>query len=92
MIDATLFAFSWVDRSFFDAIIIPDYLNIICSVLWLWSATTYNDYYISTSVDNVGLTDDFFLSRKLELAATTIEMVACFGKSKSGCCMTSKHN
>lgn len=72
MISASLYCWSWRDRSWFDIILIPEYLNHIEAVLYLWSAIWYSK--------QVTLGDFYTIStHKVEMAAATIEVAACVG-------------
>ena len=104
VISSVLYVLSWIGFKPWNSIeILPDYLNVVGSVLWLYSSTLYNDvylnnndnvnayYYSSTfSITNCTVTasaevysgddfsSDFFISRKVEIAAAVIEFICGF--------------
>jgi hypothetical protein len=63
---------AWNDQSWFDIILIPEYLNHIEAALYVWSAVWY------PKIDTLG---DFYALavHKIEMTAATIELVACVG-------------
>jgi hypothetical protein len=72
LISASLYLWAWRDRSWFDIIMIPEYLNHIEAGLYLWSAFWYSkqdtpDGYYTLAV------------RKIEMTAAIIELFAAFG-------------
>lgn len=72
LISAALYLWAWRGRSWFDIVIIPEYLNHLEGLLYLWSACWYSkqaafdDYYTLTV-------------HKIELTAAIIEVFASFG-------------
>lgn len=72
LISATLYLWAWRDRSWFDIIMIPEYLNHIEAILYLWSALWYSrddslDGYYTLAV------------HKIELTAALVGFVASLG-------------
>ena len=41
-INAFMFIWSWEDRSYFDKVMIPEYLNVLGAGLYLWSRYYFN--------------------------------------------------
>ena len=72
LISAFLYLWAWRGRSWFDVILIPDYLNHIEAALYIWSASWYS------REETLG--GHYTLAvHKIELAAATVELVAAFG-------------
>lgn len=72
LISASLYLWAWRDRSWFDIIMIPEYLNHIEAGFYLWSAFWYSK--------QDGLFGYYTLAtHKIELTAATIELFASFG-------------
>jgi hypothetical protein len=72
LISASLYLWAWRDRSWFDIIMIPEYLNHLEAGLYLWSAFWYSkqdtlDGYYTLAI------------HKIELTAAIIELIASFG-------------
>lgn len=78
VVNAFMYAYAWDDKKWNDVELVPEYLNIIEASLYLWSATLYPKIYTSDD-DNAGYAAAFYTSRKLELAASAIDVVASFG-------------
>ena len=76
VVDAYLFLFSWEDKCYTDYETWPEYLNIMGSLLYLWSSTFYTTISIISSDGSVSLSDSFYLCRQIELAASALEMLA----------------
>lgn len=72
LISAFFYCWAWQDRSWFDIVMIPEYLNHIEAGLYLWSAFWYSKQ------DTLG--GPYTLAvHKIEMTATLIELVASFG-------------
>lgn len=71
-LSAILYLVAWRDRSWMDIILIPEYLNQIEAVLYLWSAIWYSKQDTLGSYYTLAI-------HQIELAAATVEVVACFG-------------
>ena len=72
IISASLYLWSWRDRSWFDIVVFPEYLNHIEAGLYLWSAIWYSK--------QTTLGDFYTLStHKIEMTAAVIELIASFG-------------
>lgn len=72
LLSASLYLWAWSDRSWFDIVMLPEYLNHIEAGLYLWSACWYSRQ------DTLG---GFYTLaiHKIELIATIIELIASFG-------------
>jgi hypothetical protein len=77
--DAILFLVSWEDKLLTDIETWPEHLNIIGSLLYLWSSTTYSNLYDVATDGNISLSSDFYRCRQLELAASILEVFAAAG-------------
>jgi hypothetical protein len=67
-----LYFWAWHDRSLFDIIMIPEYLNLIQAGIYLWSATWYSKQ------DTLGGYYTMAV-HKIELAASVIGLFAAIG-------------
>ncbi|CAF4202443.1 unnamed protein product, partial [Rotaria magnacalcarata] len=72
LLSASLYLWAWRDRSWFDIVMIPEYLNHIEAGLYLWSAFWYSRQDILGGYYTLAV-------HKIELVATTIELIASFG-------------
>jgi hypothetical protein len=72
MISAMLYVWSWRDRSWFDIVLIPEYMNHLEAVLYLWSAIWYFREDTVFGYYTLAI-------HKIEMIAATIELVASFG-------------
>jgi len=78
--------YAWValqDHRWNEMWLVPDYLNIIGSVLYMWSATLYKDEALN-EYDRGGhkfgqFNESYYVIRNLELAASIIEVFAAIG-------------
>lgn len=69
---ALLYAWAWRDRSWFDLVMIPEYLNHFAAGLYLWSAYWYEKQ------DTLG--GPYTLAvHQIELTAAVVEVIASFG-------------
>ena len=91
VISAVLYALSWVGFKPWNTVEpLPDYLNIVGSVLWLYSATLYPDlysnisrndqnyyssYYLLNNNCTINITDDAFASSEFAPAFYTCRLV-----------------
>ena len=72
VLTALLYVYAWRDRSWFDVILIPEYLNNVEASLYLWSAIWYSRQDTLGSYYTLQV-------HKIEMAAATVELVACIG-------------
>ncbi|CAF3619419.1 unnamed protein product [Rotaria socialis] len=72
LLSASLYLWAWRDRSWFDIVMIPEYLNHIEAGLYLWSAFWYSRQDILGGYYTLAV-------HKIELVATIIELIASFG-------------
>lgn len=78
LVNAIQFAWSWDTKRWWEFELIPEYLNMIESALYIWSSSLYGHLYI-TDDDNSWYSTDFFICRKLELIASVVEILASVG-------------
>jgi hypothetical protein len=67
-----LYCWAWHDRSLFDIVMIPEYVNLIQAGLYLWSATWYSKQ------DTLGGYYTMAV-HKIELVASVIGLFAAIG-------------
>lgn len=67
-----LYCWAWHNRSLLDIVMIPEYLNLIQAVLYLWSATWY------PKQDTLGGYYTLAI-HKIELIASVIGLLAAIG-------------
>jgi len=72
LISASLYLWAWRDRSWFDIIMIPEYLNHIEAGLYLWSAFWYSKQDTLDSYYTLA-------THKIEMTAAIIGLFASFG-------------
>jgi hypothetical protein len=54
ILSAMLYTFSWIGiKRWYDIEVLPDYLNVIGSALWLWSACLYPSNYVTPSYTTI---------------------------------------
>ena len=79
VIDAFLFLQAWEDKTYADIETWPEYSNIAGSLLYLWSSAYYSTLYVMSDNGNISVTDNYFICRKIELVASTLELFATAG-------------
>ena len=72
LISAILYAWAWRDRSWFDIVMIPEYLNHLAAGFYLWSAYWY------AKQDRLGGSYTIAV-HQIELTAAIVEVIASFG-------------
>jgi hypothetical protein len=79
VIDAFMFLYSWDDKNYTDIETWPEYLNIAGSILYLWSSTYYDSLLDMSSNGSAAPSQNFYICRKIELIASTLEVFASLG-------------
>lgn len=74
LITAFLYWWAWKDRSSFDVVLIPEYLNHIQAVLYLWSAVWYQRQETLGGHYTMAV-------HKIEVSASASELLAAIGWS-----------
>mgnify|MGYP006892782897 FL=1 len=69
VISSSLYLWTWVDRSWFDVILIPEYISILESVLYLGTALCYGKQ------DTLGGYYTLAI-HKIELTASILDLIA----------------
>lgn len=72
LISAFLYWYAWRDRSWLDVIMIPEYLNHLEAVLYLWSAIWYSKEDTLSGYYTLAV-------HRIELSGALIEFIACCG-------------
>jgi len=78
LVNSFMYIWTWEGKSLFDKIMIPEYLNVLGAVLYLWSSTFYGHEYVTDS-NTGGFSSTFYMERQLEFWASVIEVFAAFG-------------
>jgi hypothetical protein len=79
VIDAFMFLYSWDDKTYIDVETWPEYLNIIGSILYLWSSTIYDTLFDTSPNGSETPSPNFYICRQTELIASTLEVFATLG-------------
>ena len=80
LIDAILYLISWdswwIEGIYMSYEVIPDYLNVICSCLYIYSASLYNEFYLNDDDYTVIFSSQFYSAHYAEFAAAVFEFIA----------------